>query len=216
MTTDDGPRPGDCAARVERAGVPGWCRQKAGAGTDHFGAGRCLHHCGSTPTGRQAGALKLFERDFAGRVRFGDVVETDPLVGLLTEVSRSAGFVSYVEAEIHRAGGTTPEEGVRLTESTAGGDQRVSVLVSLWVHAREHLAKVCKLALDADVEQSRLDLIVSYRERVVTLLEGVLMDLGLDPDDPRVDQVVMRRLSLAGANAIMPPAFVSPFDRGRE
>jgi hypothetical protein len=145
--------------------------------------------------------LALYADKMAGKTRFGQVLETDPRLGLLGEVNRSAGFLVYLQERISETEGETGH--VELSEMGRTGPAP-TVLVKLWKEEREHFARICKLAIDAGIEREKLDLIVSYTERVLDLIENVLRALGLDPDSPEVDAIVTRQLALISAAGVVP------------
>lgn len=194
--------PGRCNARMTRRGQPARCARWAGAGTDHTGYGNCKRHCGNTETGRKNGAREMYAAELAGRTRFGELIPTDPMLGLLGEVSRTAGAIAYVQRLIEE----TQDPGTgepHITEVDLNGVSRPTALYRLWQEERAHLAKVSKMALDAGVAQAQLDLVAAYAERFLDSLEAVLRDCGLDPDAPEVSEAVTRRLALVSAQGVV-------------
>ena len=147
--------------------------------------------------------MERFEAEYAGRLRFGQRVEVDPTTGLLDVVAKTAGFAAYVEQQLREAAGVDSD--VPLTEKGIDGLDVPRTLVELWLRSQRQLAAVCKMAIDAGIQQQQLDLVRSYQDRVLDLVEGVLRDLGHDPDSISTSAVVMRRLALATAPAPDPP-----------
>ncbi|WP_044887817.1 hypothetical protein [Frankia sp. ArI3] len=208
VVDEDGPRAGFCNAKVTRQGVPGWCRKRSGAGTSHLGSGHCRFHAGETPSGRYAAARERFEDDAtrmvrSRRVRFGEVIPTNPMFALADEVGRSVAFVMLVEDEIRRNGGAVDGDDVQLVDTvgTADGGTRteIGVLIRLWREERAHLAKVAKTTIDAGVIESQERFVNAYQEKFIGTLEGVVGDLGLDVNDPQVVGVISRRLGMLAA-----------------
>lgn len=136
----------------------------------------------------------MFSDQFAGKIQFGQLIEVDPMVGLLDMVSKSAGFIGFIEDQIRAEAGLGQD--VKLTEECLDGRKVPAVLVTMWGAERDRLARFSRMALDAGVQQKQLDLFVSYRDRVLDVLEAVLTDLGHDVDAPSVMGVVGRRLAI--------------------
>lgn len=193
--------PGKCNARIKRKGEPARCGMRAGHRTDHQGYGSCWVHCGNTENGKKEGVRLMYADQLAGKTRFGEVIPTDPMLGLLGEVSRTAGAIAYVQWCIDSTRGEDGGE-PQITELGPHGETRPTALYKLWQEERAHLAKVSKMALDAGVAQAQLDLVAAYAERFLDSLEAVLRDCGLDPDAPEVSEAVTRRLALVSAQGV--------------
>lgn len=192
--------PGKCNARIKRKGEPARCGMRAGHRTDHQGYGSCWVHCGNTENGKKEGARLMYADQLAGKTRFGQALDTDPMLGLLGEVNRTAGFIAHIQERI--GDDVDPETGDPRLVDVGPSGARGAALVKLWQEERAHLARICKMALDAGVAQAQLDLVTAYQERVLDLLEAVLRDCGLDPDAPAVSEAVTRRLALVSAQGV--------------
>lgn len=153
-----------CGART-RLGDP--CKRPAGWGTDHNGFGRCSYHGGKTPNGRVNGARLAAEATVA---RFGVPVETDPHEALRHVVALISSHVATLMGSV---------EQLDDEEAIAGGDLHPQVR-ALHGLARD-LAHVSKIAIDAGVQERRVQLEELVLERMAAVIGGVLDDLDLTP-----------------------------------
>jgi hypothetical protein len=85
----------DRCGALRRDGSGHTCRQPAGWGTDHLGAGRCKLHGGNTRNHRTAGRLALASRAAS---EFGVPIETTAPRALANELNRANGIVAYLTA----------------------------------------------------------------------------------------------------------------------
>jgi hypothetical protein len=189
---------GKCNARINSGGKgKRRCKMDAGFKTDHPGFGPCTHHFGSTSQVRRGTSKQMYEAEFANSPRFGVIREIDPMSGILQEIGRSNGFIQYLESRINQNVVDGKNENVQLTYTDEGGGERVEPAVLLWKAERVHFARCCKMAGDMGVAAAAIDLARVMGDRLAELLEYVVRDLGHDPDDPRVDNIVRGRLALA-------------------
>lgn len=145
--------------------------------------------------------------------KFALPIEIGPGEALLQEVHRSAGMVAWLEVQILRVTGETPDvliAGIRSSTHTKGRQSDgpinvtatqigpgVHVWLELWHKERRHLREVCRDALGAGIEERRVQLAETQAAAIVTVLRGVLEDLGLTVEQQaRVGEIVPRRLRL--------------------
>jgi hypothetical protein len=190
---DGWPPPADGRCNAKLSDPPRRCRAVAGRGTDYV-VGPCSQHGGRHANGRRAAARATYEREFAGSPLFGDLVELPPMLGLTMVAAKLHGFAAYVEARITET--ADPETGHVQLVDTAGDKPQVAVPVRLWMDALERAARVYKMGADAGVQQQQIDLVASYQDRVLDIVEAIVRDLGHDPDDARVAELVGTRLAL--------------------
>ncbi len=110
------PHEGDKCGKNNRAGLP--CKNPAGWGTPHVGAGRCRKQGGNSPGGLVQGGRLLAER---AAQSFGLPVDIDPTTALLDEVKNTAGVVAWLYEQVRNL---TPESitwGKTRTVSAAAG-----------------------------------------------------------------------------------------------
>lgn len=182
-------RPGYCNAYNPKTG--NHCGQPEGRGTD-YRIGPCRSHGGRLPRVRRRAAEETFAMVYAGKIMFGQKIDTDPAIGILEVIGYYMGLVEYLRAEILAQG----DEQGRVPLSVAADN------IKLWMTALDRLASACKMAGDLKVEMIKTDLITAYQDRVLGAIEGVLTGAGLDADDPKISALVLAQLALvAGPNA---------------
>ena len=148
-------RPGDIRAQEEHPlcgaklfNKPGTCKQPAGYGTDHEGYGLCKHHMGNTPAGKIAGARAAV----IGMAKvYGEPRDIDPYDALLEEVQRSAGIVTWMDGKI---GELTDSDIMELTKE----GYKPAVWIDIHRLERAHLARCCKMAIDAGIAERTMKL----------------------------------------------------------
>jgi hypothetical protein len=177
------------------------CTQAAGWGTPHPGTGRCKLHGGSTRSHVAAGVQELARRAME---TYGQRVDTNPVDALLDEVRWTAGHVAWLrervreieEAElvwgkteaVDKQAGEFP--GTDTTEAA-----RPNVWLTLYQAERKHLVDVCKAAISAGIEERRVRLAEQQGEVIVGVIQGILADLNLSPEQQAlVPEVVPRHL----------------------
>lgn len=164
-----------CGAKA-RAGRP--CRKPAGAGTDHLGHGRCLHHAGSTPNGRIAAAR---EQAAAEAARLGVEIETDPHEALSEIVAIIGGQVQFLQSKVREI-----DEGEALSADALHPTIRaLNSVLDQWQRA-------ATAAANAGVEERRLELDEIIVERI-----GEAMRTALVAADLTVDQQAKVRVALS-------------------
>lgn len=183
------------------------CRQRAGWGTDHKGYGPCKNHGGNLQNIKDreqaamivASAMKVIPA-------FGEAVTTDPEQALLDLVSQSAALVSFYGAEVNRlaerdlpatvAGtfmravqGYETGAGLFGPEVTVDKDgvehiigEKLRGMVVLWNEERDRLSKYAKTALSAGIERRRVEMAEHYGERIVVIVNNVLVQMGISAD----------------------------------
>lgn len=184
--TGDDPR--RCTATAKHTG------QRCGAWAVG-GTTVCRMHGGAAPQVRQAAKRRL-EAEHAQEAvaTFGLPRDVDPHVALLEEVHRTAGHIAWLAAKI---GDAESDEGLVQTNFGPGNASQVvpSVWVGLYQRERTHLARVCKAALDAGVQERQVRLAEQQGQLLAKVIHGVLADLGV-ADHPQIGSVVRKHLEL--------------------
>jgi len=186
----------------------GPCQQWAGAGTSHKGIGACKRHGGATPN-HQVAAEKHMAVE---RMRtFGLPIDTDPQTALLDEIKRTAGHVAWLSSRIQNLDdsqaayerATEGEEaesvpGVKepLLDKTMFGP-KPSVWIGIYQTERQHLARVCKMALDAGVAERQVALAEQQGQLLAEVIRGILSDLRLSPEQQQQAPVIVRKHLMA-------------------
>ena len=182
-----------CGANTKRGAV---CGKPAGWGTP-YRHGRCKLHGGATPTHLRAAQRREAERAVE---LFGLPREVDPHEALLEEVHRAAGHVAWLgevvgdldkNEVVHGIVRTVQHpDGTRTVEARAG----INVWVKLYREARDRLVWVAKAAIDAGVAEHQVRLAEGQAQQLAQLMRAILTDLGHDPADEQVREVVRLRL----------------------
>lgn len=173
----------------------GVCKNPAGSGTAHLGIGNCKFHGGATPSQEKHYAKELARAavdrsDRKGVLWYGNPDEkAEPGEALLLEVRRTSGHVKWLEREI--ATKEKPENPDIVDVSMLQG------MRALYLEERQHLLKVCQVALNAGVEERRVRIAEKYGDTIATLLENILAELKLTKEQQkRAPEIVRAQLRL--------------------
>jgi PAS domain-containing protein len=187
------------------------CGRRPATGTDV-----CRSHGGAAPQVIAAAERRRAEeRARQAAARFALPIEIGPGEALLQEIHRTAGMVAWLEVRVEQVAGRSPEDLIFGTtkEQTRTSDEHGMVTtveeaaavhgwLKLWQTERKHLREVCRDALAAGIEERRVQLAEQHAAQIVTVLRGILADLGLTPDQQaRVATVVPRHLRLVRQTA---------------
>lgn len=174
-------------AKVCGAGTPP-CQQWKGFKTPHPGIGACSVHGGMTQTHN----VKAEKQMATERMRtYGVPIDTDPKNALMGEVRRSAGIAAWLE---HRVGQLTVDgSGEPLLEKTMFGSQP-AVWIKLYKDERAHLARVCKMALDAGIDERLIKVAESQAQQLAQIIQAIFEDprLGLSEAQQAIVPNVVR------------------------
>lgn len=191
-----------CNAHTKRGSN---CKRPAGWGTDHVGEGQCKLHGGSTPSAILAAAK-------AQAIVMGVAVDVEPHEALLQCIRITAGEVMYCNeqiallrpdeaighpTEIIKRTGTTGEDGDVDVEETR---EKVPMM-NIWIRARavsiDRLAKYSKMALDAGVNERRVQVAEGMAGALAPILRDIFTDLKLTPAQQKKAPEILRRHLLA-------------------
>jgi hypothetical protein len=149
---------------TNRHGEP--CGKSAGWGTPHTGWGNCKHHGGSTRSGIAAAAKQQARAEAA---RLGAEVDLDPADALAMAVRLVGGEVAWLRSKLREAEDSEDEGALR-------------ALLPVFAQGVERLARVGKLASDADVDERRLQLDALVIDRIGGAVQRAIDDASLDED----------------------------------
>lgn len=172
------------------------------------------HPCGTSPVEgtttcrMHAGkALSVVRQEVAAKRALAELeldLDANPLDELLTEVQRAAAAVRWLADKVNSLDDREITHGIQRTVQKADGSRDitagagVNLWVKLWQDERDRLARVCKLTLDAGVDERRVRLAESQGRMIVDVIRATLLDLGIVESD-EVDTVVSRHLRAIGA-----------------
>lgn len=205
--TDDNPR---CGAKKRDGNACGAPPIKGGT--------RCVRHGGRAPQVQAAAARRLAKASAQDQMlkavrTLGLPQDVDPGKALLDEIHWTAGHVAWLREKVQELqdeelvwgrtqtdNGIGPQGPVDTTTEKAGP----SVWYELYMKERDHLAKVCALALRAGIEERKVKLAESQGALVADVIRRILAALNLTPDQQAlVPEIVPQQLRLlAGGNAL--------------
>jgi hypothetical protein len=178
------------------------------------GATRCWRHGGSSPQAKAAAARRVAEQEaretMAKAVRtLGLPIDVDPGKALLDEIHWTAGHVAWLRGKVQELQDSELTWGRTQTDNGIGPQGPVDTVTEkaapntwyqLYMAEREHLAKVCSLALKAGIEERKVKLAESQGLLVADVIRRILGALGLTPEQQQlVPDIVPRELrALAG------------------
>lgn len=130
--------------------------------------------------------------------------DANPLDELLTEVQRAAAAVRWLADKVNTLEEREMTHGITRTVQHADGSRDVTaqaainLWVRMWQDERDRLARVCKMTLDAGVDERRVRLAESQGRMIVDVIRATLSELQVEETE-EVHQVVSRHLRAIGA-----------------
>lgn len=163
---------------------------------------------GTTTCRMHAGkALSVVKQEVAAKRALAVLdldMDADPLDELLTEVSRSAAAVRWLADKVNELEDREITHGITRTVQKADGSREVTaaaavnVWVKMWQDERDRLARVCKMTLDAGVDERRVRLAESHGRLIVDVIKATFVELQIEQTQEVYD-VVSRHLRAIGA-----------------
>lgn len=123
------------------------------------------------------------------KIRMLTPVNISPEDALLGEVQRSASVVSFFDQLVGQE--VDDNDGDLLMITVEGWKPRA--FIEVWTKQREHLAKVCKMALDAGVAERQVRLAEKQGELVAGVIKAIFKDLDLSPEQKQIAPAVARK-----------------------
>lgn len=178
------------------------------------GAEVCVIHGGGASQVKAAAARRVAEaavqREMTAAVKtLGLPIDIDPGKALLDEIHWTAGHVQWLRDKVQELEGDALVWGKSLHREGVGPEGPVDVSdhkagpntwYQLYMAEREHLAKVCSLALKAGIEERKVKLAESQGLLVAEVIRRILGSLGLSAEQQLlVPTVVPRELRLLAA-----------------
>jgi hypothetical protein len=180
---------------------------KTCANSPNEGGKRCWRHGGNSPQAKAAAARRVAEAEaretMARAVRtLGLPIDIDPGKALLDEIHWTAGHVAWLRGKVQELedrdlvwGQTQTDQGigpqgpVDTTTEKAGPN----VWYTMYLTEREHLARVCALALKAGIEERKIKLAEDQGLLVADVIRRILGALGLTPEQQQLVPVIVPR-----------------------
>lgn len=192
-----------CAAKTRGGGS---CKQAAGWGTDHPGAGRCKLHGGSTRNHRN-GAAKQLAMAEASRMVARAGISSDPIEHLLDCLHLATALVNVwgsmvaalddrtaaeangeVRGELGYRRNTNPESPYSLTVESNDrllalnryGEATIHPFVRSYEQALERRAKFAKLCIDAGIAERQVRIAERQGQLIAQAITAIFRRLGIE------------------------------------
>ena len=194
---------GKCNALVRQPEYDGdRCDLPAGWGTTHTGVGACRKHGGSTRNHARFAEVETARRQVE---LWGGRQDVHPAQALLDLVQWKASEVAYWRFRVAELAEEDLTWGVSKTKT--GGDDhgtteeaKPHIALAMLRQAERDLADYAAASLKAGVDAAMVEVTRAQAETVVALLQAVLGQIGLTPEqEQRAPEVIvgeMRRLAL--------------------
>lgn len=164
----------------------------------------CPSHGGATGRAKAAAERRVATASARAIAQsLGVAIETDPHRALLDEVHRAAGVVAWLGSQVAALDRTAVTFGV--TKTVEGGPQggtterraAVNIWVQLYGEERDRLVRAAKAALDAGVEERRVELAEHTGLMIVEMITSVLNNIDLTNEQRRsADKAIATQLRL--------------------
>lgn len=188
-----------------------FCELDAGWGTDHTGSGPCKFHGGSTPNA-------ILNAARAKATVMGVAIDVSPHEALLQCIRIMAGQVMYCNEMISQLSpedalghpmeyverdGYTSEEGRVSYEET----RKKVPMMNIWIRTRDtsldRLAKFSKMALDAGVNERRVQVAEGLAGALAPALRAMFNDLGLTERQKKIAPELLQKAMLTLEGEVM-------------
>lgn len=178
------------------------------------GATVCRMHGGKAPqvvaaTARRRAEADAREQMLRAVTTLGLPIDVDPGKALLDEIHWTAGHVAWLRSKVQELQDSELTWGRTQTDTGVGPQGPVDTVTEkaapntwyqLYMAEREHLAKVCSLALRAGIEERKVKLAESQGLLVADVIRRILGALGLTPAQQLlVPEIVPRELRALAA-----------------
>lgn len=186
-----------CTAHISGSNRQQPCRQHPVAG-----ARVCHYHGGNAPKVRAAAAeRKQYDEAEKTLKRFGVRVKVDPAEELLDLIAHTAGYVRFLRTRVDQLMHEDMTWGIS-REKEGGEDYGITyeakpnVWIQMLDHWTEKHARLLTEALKLKLDERRVKLAEAQGDALIKVLDGVLAELGHNPNDTRVAETVARHLRL--------------------
>lgn len=174
---------GQCDAKTKTGGK---CKRPRGFGTNHYGTGKCSFHGGNLPSHRKKGANDSLNQ------LMGREIQINPLDAILWCIRLKAGEVKWLTMKMAEM--DKDQEWFEWTEYQ--GKQ-----FNVWVRQRDaamrDLTRFSKDAISLGLAERAVRLAEHYGDMIAKLINGILGDLSLTPDQLQYAPQIVRRHLIA-------------------
>lgn len=165
----------------------------------------CRNHGGASPQAKAAAERRLAHDELEKAVvTYGLPRDVTPEEALLDEVRWTAGHVAWLRERVQATEADALSWG-RSSEVAKGSGEfpgtdtthaaAPPVLLEMYQRERRHLLDVCKVAIQAGIEERRVRLAERYGSQLAAVVQAILDDLRLSAEQwERVPEVVPRML----------------------
>jgi len=188
-------------------------------GQPRNGSDVCRMHGASAPQVKTAAAERVRQAEIVEAARvYGLPREVEPAVGILEEIWRTAGAISWLveivaglkqedivfgTTRLERSTGTGTGQRGRDTESTtAVREAKLNPWVELLFRERKHFAEICAKAVSLGLAEREVQIAEQQGRLVASIVRAILGDevLALSPAQlERASEVVSRHFRLVGS-----------------
>jgi hypothetical protein len=165
----------------------------------------CGSHGGRARQNKAAGVQRASEAKARQIMEtYGQQIDTNPVDALLDEVRWTAGHVAWLRDRVREIEQAALTWGVTETVDKQAAEfpgvdtteaARPNVWLVLYQSERKHLVDVCKAAISSGIEERRVRLAEQQGAILIGVIQMILGDLGLTPEQQAlVPEVVPRAL----------------------
>ena len=162
----------------------------------------CKVHGGMAPQAKAAAEERIERAKVEALARtFGEPIEgKDPGEIVAEQIAWRYGHVAWLRARVQALEPRALVWG-RTKEKIGGEDggltfeAKVNAWLAMYLDASRDLEKLCLEAIKAGLEERRVRIAEQSADVLVRMLDGLLVDLGLDPDNQETARVVERHLA---------------------
>lgn len=166
------------------------------------GGNVCYYHGGRTAQVRASAAERLVREAAEKELhKFGIAVKVDPAEELLDLIAHTAGYVRFLRTRVDMIEHEDMVWG--MSREKSGGEDfgtTYEAKPNVWIQMLEHWtdrhARLLVEALKLNLDERRVKLAEAQGNAMMRVLDGVLAELGHDPNNTHTATVVARHLKL--------------------
>jgi hypothetical protein len=162
----------------------------------------CKYHGGSIPAVKAAAQERLAQAAAEKELhRFGIAVKVDPAEELLDLIAHTAGYVRFLRTRVDILMHDDMTWGVsRVKEGGEDYGTTYEAKPNVWIQMLDHWtekhARLLTEALKLKLDERRVKIAEAQGDALIRVLDGVLAELGHNPNDVRTAEVVAKHLRL--------------------